>query len=57
MFANLLTGATIAWSAGNALAAGVARGGVNIAGFDFGCDTSVWVTDPLRCGRETNETM
>ncbi len=44
MFSKLLAGSTIALSLGHALAAGVAWGGVNIAGFDFGCVTDVSIT-------------
>ena len=49
MFAKLLAGSTIALSLGNALASGVAWGGVNIAGFDFGCDTTVHKTQNPAC--------
>jgi hypothetical protein len=41
MFSKLLAGSTIALSVGNAVAAGVAWGGVNVGGFDFGCSTDV----------------
>ena len=47
MFSKLLAGSTVALSVSNALAAGVAWGGVNIAGFDFGCDTTVYTTPRL----------
>ena len=53
MFSRLLAALVGASSLGNALAAGVAWGGVNIAGYDFGCDTSVnlWSHEdlPLKC--------
>lgn len=42
----LLAGATLAMTVGQALA-GVKYGGVNIAGFDFGCETTVKIIVPL----------
>ena len=41
MLSSLLTGTILALSVGRTLAAGVAWAGVNIAGFDFGCDINV----------------
>ncbi|KAL8831124.1 MAG: hypothetical protein Q9191_001050, partial [Dirinaria sp. TL-2023a] len=38
MLSNFLAGSVVALSVGRTLAAGVAWAGVNIAGFDFGCD-------------------
>lgn len=40
MRSALLASATLAMTVGQALA-GVKYGGVNIAGFDFGCETTV----------------
>ena len=41
MFSKLLAGSVGAMSIGQAYAAGYAWSGVNMAGFDFGCDTTV----------------
>lgn len=41
MLSNFLVGSILAISVGRTLAAGVAWAGVNIAGFDFGCDINV----------------
>lgn len=38
MLSNFVAGSVVALSVGRTLAAGVAWAGVNIAGFDFGCD-------------------
>ena len=41
MYSSSLAGSIIALSVGRTVAAGVAWAGVNVAGFDFGCDTTV----------------
>lgn len=41
MLSTLLTGTIVALSVGRTIAAGVAWAGVNVAGFDFGCEITV----------------
>ena len=41
MYTKLSAGSILALSAGKALAGGVQWAGVNMAGMDFGCDTTV----------------
>lgn len=40
---KLLAGSIVAFGAARTVAAGVKFAGVNIAGFDFGCDTQVYL--------------
>jgi len=41
MYTSFLAGSIVALSVGRTVAAGIAWAGVNIAGFDFGCDITV----------------
>jgi len=41
MYTSFLAGSIVALSVGRTVAAGMAWAGVNIGGFDFGCDTTV----------------
>lgn len=41
MYSKRFAGSILALSAGKALAGGVQWAGVNVAGMDFGCDTTV----------------
>ena len=41
MFPKLLAGSVVALSVGQTYATGYAWSGVNMGGFDFGCDTTV----------------
>lgn len=43
---KLLAGSIVAFGAARTVAAGVKFAGVNIAGFDFGCDTDVHPPSP-----------
>lgn len=41
MYATFLAGSIVALSVGRTVAAGMAWAGVNIGGFDFGCEITV----------------